>query len=124
MLNKDIKEQIPLFEIPESKKDQSADPNQKPVSRTEKMTPNKVAKQSAASRKSKKGSVIPSKQRIPKNAVAKARVMESQSGQVPEGDVRLTANIRDDLHLKLKITAARRRTTIGELIEELVENFL
>jgi hypothetical protein len=46
------------------------------------------------------------------------------SGQVPEGDVRLTANIREDLHLKLKITAARRRTTIGELIEELVEEYL
>ncbi len=46
------------------------------------------------------------------------------SGQVPEGDVRLTANIREDLHLKLKIAAARRRTTIGELLEEMVEKYL
>lgn len=46
------------------------------------------------------------------------------SGQVPLGDVRLTANIREDLHLLLKITAAKRRTTIGELIEELVEAHL
>lgn len=46
------------------------------------------------------------------------------SGQVPDGDVRLTANIREDLHLKLKIAAARRRTTIGELIEEFVETYL
>ncbi len=43
---------------------------------------------------------------------------------VPEGDVRLTANIREDLHLRLKIAAARRRTTIGELIEQWVEENL
>ena len=46
------------------------------------------------------------------------------SGLVPDGDVRLTANIREDLHLKLKIAAAQRRTTIGQLIEELVEQNL
>jgi plasmid stability protein len=36
---------------------------------------------------------------------------------MPVGDVRLTANIREDLHLKLKIRAAKEHTTIGELIE-------
>lgn len=41
----------------------------------------------------------------------------TRSGQLPEGDVRLTANIRAELHLALKIRAARERTTIGELIE-------
>lgn len=46
------------------------------------------------------------------------------SGLVPEDDVRLTANIRKDLHLKLKIKAAEERTTIGELIEKLVEKHL
>lgn len=46
------------------------------------------------------------------------------SGLVPENDVRLTANIRKDLHLKLKIAAAEQRTTIGELIEKLVEKHL
>jgi hypothetical protein len=46
------------------------------------------------------------------------------SGLVPEGDVRLTANIRQDLHLKLKIASAHRRTTIGEIIEELIEMHL
>jgi hypothetical protein len=45
---------------------------------------------------------------------------ESKSGKVPTGDVRLTANVRSDLHLKLKIEVAKRRTTIGELIEELI----
>ncbi len=49
---------------------------------------------------------------------------KSGSSAVPEGDVRLTANIREDLHLKLKIAAARQRTTIGELIEQWVENYL
>lgn len=46
-----------------------------------------------------------------------------KSGLVPEGDVRLTANIRGDLHLKLKIKAAEQRTTVGELIERWVESW-
>ncbi|MEJ1342474.1 MAG: hypothetical protein RPU34_06115 [Candidatus Sedimenticola sp. (ex Thyasira tokunagai)] len=60
--------------------------------------------------------------------IAKGKKMAQEagpkSGLVPEGDVRLTANIRGGLHLKLKIEAAQRRTTIGELIEELVEKNL
>ena len=35
--------------------------------------------------------------------------------------MRLTANIRGDLHLKLKIRAAEQRTTVGELIEQWIE---
>ena len=46
-----------------------------------------------------------------------------KSGLLPPGDVRLTANIREDLHLKLKIRAAQERTTIGELIEQWVETW-
>jgi len=46
-----------------------------------------------------------------------------KSGLLPSGDVRLTANIREDLHLKLKIKAAQERTTIGELIERWVETW-
>lgn len=45
------------------------------------------------------------------------------SGLVPEGDVRLTANIRGDLHLKLKIRAAQERTTVGELVERWIEGW-
>lgn len=44
-----------------------------------------------------------------------------RSGKVPEGDVRLTVNVRQDLHVRLKVEAAHRRTTIGEIIEELIE---
>ena len=46
-----------------------------------------------------------------------------RAGLVPEGDVRLTANIRGDLHLKLKIRAAQERTTVGELIEQWIEGW-
>ena len=48
---------------------------------------------------------------------------KTQSGQIPAGDVRLTANIREDLHLKLKIRAAQERTTVGELIERWIESW-
>jgi len=33
-------------------------------------------------------------------------------------------NTRDDLHMRLKIEAAKRRTTVGEMLEQLVENHL
>lgn len=41
---------------------------------------------------------------------------------IPQGDTRLNANIRKELHLKLKVAAHERRLTAGEVIEELVEN--
>ena len=69
-----------------------------------------------------------------KKARAKAKMLpkpnraqgasQGASGLVPEGDVRLTANIRGDLHLRLKIEAAKQRTTIGELVEELVDKHI
>lgn len=46
-----------------------------------------------------------------------------KSGLVPEGDVRLTANIRSDLHLKLKMRAAQELATMGELIEEWIDSW-
>ena len=42
----------------------------------------------------------------------------------PSGDVRLTINLQGDIHLRLKIEAAKRRTTVGELVEELVQRHL
>jgi hypothetical protein len=53
-----------------------------------------------------------------------AAVDKSVSGQVPEGDVRLTANIRKDLHMKLKMQAVMKETTIGELLEALIDKHL
>ena len=48
----------------------------------------------------------------------------SRSGQVPEGDIRMTVNIRRDLHKKLKHAATDRETTIGELVEELIDKYI
>lgn len=63
--------------------------------------------------------------RKPKKTVQKASMKtEAKSVLVPEGDVRLTANIQGDLHMKLKMKAVQERTTIGELIEELIEKNL
>ena len=56
--------------------------------------------------------------------VPKAPTKTYAAGLVPAGDVRLTINIRQDLHLRLKIAAAHERTTIGEIIEELVEQYV
>ncbi len=48
----------------------------------------------------------------------------STSGKVPESDKRLTANISKRHHIKLKVAAAERDTTVGELIEELIDRHL
>ena len=56
-------------------------------------------------------------------ARAEAAPAGQKSGLVPEGDVRVTANIRADLHLALKIRAAQERTTVGELIEQWIEGW-
>jgi hypothetical protein len=53
-----------------------------------------------------------------------SRAGKSPTYVTPEGDMRLNANIRKDLHLKLKMEAAQRGTTIGEIIESLVEQYL
>lgn len=46
-----------------------------------------------------------------------------KSGLVPAGDVRLTVNIRDDVHQALKIRAVQERTTVGDLIEAWVDGW-
>lgn len=42
----------------------------------------------------------------------------------PEGDKRLTINIKQELHKKLKIEAIEKGITVGEIIEQLVEKHL
>lgn len=42
----------------------------------------------------------------------------------PEGDKRLTINIKQELHKKLKIAAIEKGITVGEIIEQLVEKHL
>jgi len=59
--------------------------------------------------------------RIKSSAVNAAK--GEKSGLIPEGDVRLTANVRADLHMKLKMRAVQERTTVGELIEHWIASW-
>lgn len=111
--------QMALFETP-------AEPEKKkPATRKAKNVPRPASEKRGVKKAAtgkKAGTTKPDqKTRSKATGAAKAR---PTSGQVPEGDVRLTANIREDLHLKLKIAAAHQRTTIGELIEKLVAKHL
>jgi predicted HicB family RNase H-like nuclease len=62
-------------------------------------------------------------ERAPAKGEKRSAGKSKASGQVPEGDVRLTVNIREDLHQRLKIRAVEERTTVGELIEEWIESW-
>jgi hypothetical protein len=42
----------------------------------------------------------------------------------PTGDIRLTVNIRGDLHMRLKMEAVKHRTTVGEILEGLVQQHI
>ena len=46
------------------------------------------------------------------------------SGKVPSGDVRLTLNIRRELHRKLKMAGVITGMTMGELVEKCIERHL
>ena len=46
------------------------------------------------------------------------------SGNVPAGDVRLTLNVKEELHQKLKVASAMTRTTMGQLVEQLIADQL
>jgi outer membrane biosynthesis protein TonB len=124
MSKDDTKDQIPLFEVPTAKIETPSPTAAKPAGQS---PPRKAPKDKPVKAKQEAPLTAKMKARAekkPARAAAKVAAKGAPSGQVPEGDVRLTANIREDLHLKLKIAAARRRTTIGELIEELVEEYL
>jgi hypothetical protein len=109
----DLENQMGLFEIPKAAKTEPA------KKAADKPSPVKKAIKKAETQGTKnlKPAAKPLKRAVKATPV-------KVSGLVPEGDVRLTANIRQDLHLKLKIAAAHRRTTIGEMIEELIENYV
>jgi hypothetical protein len=104
--------QMALFGLPEKPKAVAGKPRTKPVAQPE-----------ATAAPAPKA--IPAKKKTPPpKAAAPVPPPRRGSGLVPEGDIRLTANIREDLHLRLKIAAAKQRTTIGEIIEELVEKYV
>lgn len=43
---------------------------------------------------------------------------------VPAGDVRLTLNLPESLHLQLKLHTVRTRTTMSHLVERLIREYL
>jgi predicted HicB family RNase H-like nuclease len=61
------------------------------------------------------------------NYLAKTALIRSHMKKIsfaPEGDRRLTINIKEDLHRKLKIMAIDNETTVGDIIERLVLNYM
>ena len=48
----------------------------------------------------------------------------AKSGNVPAGDVRLTLNVRAEIHQKLKVASAITRITMGQLVEKLIKDKL
>lgn len=137
MTKADTKEQISLFDLPPLEKPASAERQAKVEVKVEeesappeqqqteaKRVEEPAPKEPQAEKKLKKTGAGGSMRKEAPRPVKKGTAAKAAPGPVPAGDVRLTANIRQDLHLKLKIAAATRRTTIGELIEELVEQYL
>lgn len=59
-----------------------------------------------------------------KKAAAAAADATSTSRFPPSGDIRLTVNLREDLHMRLKMEAVKRRTTVGEILEDLVQEHI
>ena len=125
MIKDDTKDQISLFDLGQPETGHEETPAETPPKREPREKKIREKNTHAAPQPSLKKPVGRSVQgKTSPKTVAAPRMAKPVPGPVPEGDVRLTANIREDLHLKLKIVAATRRTTIGELIEELVEQYL
>lgn len=47
-----------------------------------------------------------------------------KSFHAPDGDVRLTVNMKSELHQKLRIASAMTRVTMGQLVEQLIKERL
>jgi hypothetical protein len=125
MLKKETKDQFPLFDLPVPD-NSAARPSGREAKQGAAETERPALPVKAKMKKDQTTSPEPRRtpQKGSKNRPTAGKSSKSSPGPIPEGDVRLTANIREDLHLKLKIIAATRRTTIGELIEDLVEHHL
>lgn len=110
--------QLGLFECVPAPKDSTKEPDQftrktKKQRTTVKMLTNKSLSTNKPASPPKAAALTNSKD-----------LSRPRSGLVPAGDIRLTANVKEEIHLKLKLVSVHRRTTIGELIEELVEKYL
>jgi hypothetical protein len=135
MLDDEMKDQMPLFgALPSKPEKTESAPGEKITAPPDAVVAREVPAPTPDTRTTERPSPPPVRKKAtaPRSARSE-RAAQSKpavtpppkvSGAVPDGDVRLTANIRQDLHLKLKIAAAHQRTTIGELIEGLVERYL
>lgn len=128
-------ETLPVSPAPALKAEEMEAAQPEPATQNPPIPAASTGENPAKPRRSSKPAAKPTPVAKPAAAVQRQRGLAAQqtapnkgkaggSSAVPEGDVRLTANIRQDLHLKLKIAAARQRTTIGELIEQWVESTL
>jgi len=70
------------------------------------------------------GAVLQFAQAKSKTGSLKVTDSGKRSFLAPEGDKRLTINLRNDVHKRLRIVAVERDTTIGEIIEDLVAKHL
>jgi hypothetical protein len=128
MIKDDTRKQISLFDLPDQKDELATETV--PVSTVDMQEViakkgERLAKQRADPGKDTgKPTSRQAKRQEATRPAPRGQLPKVMPGAVPDGDVRLTANIRQDLHLKLKIAAATRRTTIGELLENLVEQYL
>lgn len=50
-------------------------------------------------------------------------VLTIRGRHAPAGDVRLTINIKQELHRKLKIKAIEENTTVGRMVEAWVQSW-
>jgi hypothetical protein len=57
-------------------------------------------------------------------AFAEHKVSGTKTTAAPAGDTRLTVNLRNDVHLKLRMKALEQKTTAGDLLEQLIEKYL
>ncbi len=60
---------------------------------------------------------------IAKKSTQKAKP-KTVPGQLKEGDVKLTANVKEELHIKLKVKAAMERTSISDIVERLLVKYM
>jgi len=120
-MNDSITPQMGLFDLPSTQQPTSSAPGVVVAEKKKKHSKKNPAPKSKL--QSSQDAGVAHKNVLPKLS-SRAKQPRPLSGLVPAGDVRLTANIKEEIHLQMKIVAAQRRTTIGELIEELVENYL
>jgi len=71
-----------------------------------------------------KGSVSIKKPQRDKVLSFASGARKEKAGPVPEGYTRLTVNMDNNCHMKLKLAAVKQGTTMGKLLENLVNKHI